>query len=170
MTTGEIAMAKTIYKTAIDYSKVKIHNHKYWIQTNNWFMTPNGEIYAPDNSYEEDYSAANISKGMKAIIIHELAHVWQHQNNIVNVKLHGIFTAIEHLFDYGKAYAYDLSPGKDLLEYTMEQQGAIIEDYFRLINGESPRNARATPNSARDKQSYEFVLAKFIKDPSYAKK
>ncbi|MFV2058438.1 MAG: hypothetical protein ACC707_18390 [Thiohalomonadales bacterium] len=52
----------------------------------------------------------------------------------------------------------------------MEQQAAIIEDYFRLIHGSKPRNARKTPNSSRDKHSFEVVLSKFIRDPGYAKK
>jgi len=125
--------------------------------------------YAPDNSYEKDYSGPSVAFGMKAIFIHELAHVWQHQNNVLSVKLHGIFTAVEHLFQYEKAYAYDLDINKDLLDYSMEQQAAIIEDYFSVTNSHRPRNARKTPNSPRDKQSYEFVLAKFLKDPSYAK-
>ena len=38
--------------------------------------------------------------------------------------------SIKHLFDYSKAYEYELIEGQDILDYNIEQQAAIIEDYY----------------------------------------
>jgi len=46
LTQGEIKLAEKVFKSSIDYSKVKIHNKKYiFFQPDNSGMTPNGEIY-----------------------------------------------------------------------------------------------------------------------------
>jgi hypothetical protein len=127
LTSGEIALAQRLYKDSIDYSTVKIHNEKYLpIQPDNSGMTPNGEIYIA-GAYEQDYSTAETK--VRAFFIHEMAHVWQYQLNILSPVGAAIAEYILNVFDYAKAYKYELAPMKDLLRYRIEQQAQIIEDY-----------------------------------------
>jgi len=131
LTAGEIALAKLIFKNSIDYTKVKVHNGKYiFFQPGNSGMTPNGEIYA-NGVYSNDYSRQ--STLMKGFLLHEMVHVWQYQLNILNPVTSAIAENISHGFDYNRAYVYTLMEGKDLLDYGMEQQAAIVEDYY-LVN------------------------------------
>ena len=51
---------------------------------------------------------------------------------------------------------------KDLLDYNMEQQASIVQDYFVLKNKHGHDDG--------EKQLFEKVLKNFIADPSYAKR
>ncbi|WP_434630033.1 PAAR domain-containing protein [Chromobacterium sp. CV08] len=67
MTAGEIAMARTVFKDAIDYGMVKIHKGGLMgvpASTGN-AMTPNGEIHFPPESYLPDFSTPSVDAGIK---------------------------------------------------------------------------------------------------------
>ena len=129
LTTGEIVLAEEIFRDSIRYERVKIHHGKYFFtQPKNSGMTPNGEIYVSGAPYRKDYSTAKI--GFQAFFIHEMTHVWQYQNKILHVKLAAILGQIRFLGNYRKMYEYTLEAGKNLTEYDIEQQAAIVEDYF----------------------------------------
>jgi len=170
LTSGETALAKKVFKASIDYSKVKIHNEKYaFFQPNNSGMTPNGEIYIA-GVYRKDYSLQ--SSAMQGFFIHEMVHVWQYQLKILNPITAAIGESVIHFFDYSKAYEYSLDGTRDILEYNIEQQAAIIEDYFRIFQtGLLPIPGRVKNTGALSsyKPLYLQVLAKFIKKPEYAK-
>ena len=84
LTEGEIKLAKTVFGNSIDYSKVKISNRKYMpFQSKNVSMAPNGHIYFSKN-YRDDFSKENtLTQGH---FIHEMVHVWQYQNRVLNPK------------------------------------------------------------------------------------
>lgn len=170
LTTGENHLAKTLFKNSIDYSKVKIHNKKYFFgQPSNSGMTPNGEIYI-DGVYKKDYSVT--SPALKAFFIHEMVHVWQYQLNILNPISAAIKESIMHFFDYAKAYEYTLDENKDLLDYKIEQQAAIIEDYYRVYNQSMlpvPGHLQNTTSLSAKKVLYQKVLMKFLANPNYAR-
>lgn len=126
LTDGEIALAQTVYKSEIKYEKVMIFNEKWaFFQPRDRAMAPNGNIYfAPGNTeYSFDFSSADIHA--KATFIHELAHVWQHQNG-VNVIAKG---AINRNYDY-----LPLTIDSRFENFGIEQQAQIIRDYFYLKN------------------------------------
>jgi hypothetical protein len=50
-------------------------------------------------------------------------------------KLSAIWLAVRHLGDYSLAYPYDLSDSDDILDYNIEQQAAIIEDWWLITKG-----------------------------------
>lgn len=129
MTAGEQALATTVYKTQIDFSKVSIFNEKWaFFQPTDRAMAPNGNIYyAPGNTnYSTDFSAAGVSLAQKATFIHELAHVWQHQHG-VNVIANGIF---QRDYDY-----LPLTTSTNFSELGIEEQAQLIRDYFYILNG-----------------------------------
>jgi len=170
MTIGEIKFAKSIFKNSIDYSKVKIHNKKFiFFQPSNSGMTPNGEIYM-NGAYSKDYSKLN-GRG-KGFLIHELVHVWQYQLNILNPITAAISENFAHAFDYSKAYQYTLNPDKDILDYDIEQQAAIIEDYYLIfVTGLSPvkGHMQNTLTQAKSQQLFQKVLGKFLINPGFAR-
>lgn len=138
LTQGEIELAREIFDDSIEYQKVKVHHGKYFFaQPAGSGVTPNGEIYVADNAkrnnflYKKDYSIETV--GLKAFFIHEMAHVWQYQNKILRVKTAAFFGQIRHFGRYGKMYRYVLDARKKLTDYGIEQQAAIIEDYYVVI-------------------------------------
>ena len=60
LTSGEITLAKSVYKSTIPYHKVWIHHDSYLpfgLQNKNTAMSPNGEIYFR-HWYRDDYASA----------------------------------------------------------------------------------------------------------------
>ena len=170
LTAGEILLAKKIYKTSLNYSLVKIHNGKYNpMQPKNSGMTPNGEIYV-DGAYTSNYAAAR--PVLKAFFIHEMAHVYQYQLNIFNPIGAALGEIFKHGFNYDQAYYYTLDPNKDLLDYGIEQQAQIIEDYFRVNFITTTPKGNYMQNKLADvvrDSLFTKVLKRFIDNPAYAK-
>ena len=128
MTAGEIELAKTVYKSEIKYDQVKIFNEKWTLfQSKDRAMSPNGNIYYPEGNadYCEDFSDSGVDIHKKATFIHELAHVWQHQQG-VNVIARGAFN---RNYDY-----LPLTVSTHFDDLGIEQQAQLIRDYFYLLN------------------------------------
>lgn len=171
LTVGEIALARKIYHDAIDYQKVRIHKGRFmFFQPNDSGMTPNGEIYMSGNAYYADYSV--LRPQAKAFFIHEMAHVWQYQLNILNPVLAAVGESFSHAFNYDKAYEYTLDANKDLLDYKIEQQASIIEDYMRVFVYNIKPNIGGLQGSLQEAirgQLYQRVLKLFLANPGYAR-
>lgn len=179
LTQGETQLARQLFGDAVDYSAVRIHDGKFmFFQPDNSGMTPHGEIYV-DGIYSSDYSSESPQR--KAFFIHEMVHVWQHQNGILTAGVIGsaILEMIGTAGDYNSAYPYVLDTSKDLTDYNLEQQAAIIEDYFRLTRlGLQPRRSQEPysrhcapdPHPTPIRQQYEAVLRRFLHDPTYREK
>lgn len=167
LTAGEIALARRVFKDAIDYGKVRVHNRKYiFFQRDNSGMAPNGDIYVVgDRTYCSDYARTDI--GLRRLFIHEMAHVWQYQCKILRPVRAAVAEACRHRFDYAKAYAYELAVGKDLRDYRIEQQAKIIEDYYAHALAQTPAHATDTRTRAVP-PLYTQVLARFLANPRYA--
>lgn len=90
-------------------------------------MAPDGDIWVPpdDVVWREDYAAAEWN--LRALFVHELTHVWQHQS--------GLFLPLRrHPFC---RYTYDLIPGRVLEDYGIEQQAMIVQHgWWRRAHGE----------------------------------
>jgi len=174
LTEKEIAFLKPWFKDTIDYENVKIHSRPYLpggLQSDYTAMAPNGHLYMPDTLYREDYTAPDVSLSLKSTFLHEMTHVWQFKNNVLNPILEAAKESMKHKFNYNAAYDYVLEKGKDLVNYGMEQQASIVQDYFLLKNdkcripGHLKKNGIKTIPEA--KALYESVLKNFLKDPSY---
>lgn len=173
LTANEIQFAKSIYGNSIKYELVKIFDEKYaFFQPDNSGMTPNGNIYIHGVT-SSDFGASTERAVLKGFFIHEMAHVWQKQNNVLNPIVSAIANSLRHAFFYDEAYKYTLKDGVDLLEYRMEQQAQIIEDYTRVVK----LNLLPKPSFLQNKVTgkpllklYNSVLAKFLNDPAYPSK
>lgn len=173
LTVNEIDLAFKVFKGSILYIDVKIYHRKYaFFQPDNSAMTPNGNIYIHGKMID-DYGKATIAPESKAFFIHEMVHVWQRQNEVLNPVISAILNSIRHCFNYNEAYKYKLGAGKDLLDYRMEQQAQIIEDWARIVFlDRSPREdyLQNEETGAALRKLYELILAKFIADPCYVRK
>lgn len=156
LTPGEIEMAALLYKNAIDYSKVKVHNEGYFpfgLQSDDTAVTPNGEMYFKPKNFKHDFSTASTAE--KLWFIHEMAHVWQYQLGY-GVKMAGLRT------DYrgGKAYEYEneLATATSLSEFNFEQQGDIFRDYY----GDEFLGMVLPPQK---KELLKKVLLEFLENP-----
>jgi hypothetical protein len=127
MTEREIALARSVFKDAIDYDKVRIHNRKWWwFQPKGITMAPDGHLWFHPKStlFCDEFCERGLR--LQGLFIHELVHVWQHQQ--------GIFLPLKrHPFC---RYDYSLKPGWKLRQYGLEQQAEIVRHVFLLRNGE----------------------------------
>jgi uncharacterized Zn-binding protein involved in type VI secretion len=169
LTSGELAMAQSIFKDSIDYSTVKVHREEYLpfgLQPDDTAMTPNGEMYFNPQYYKEDFSLSSTPDDLpnNHWFMHEMVHVWQYQLGYW-VKLHGMLLHPGRLWGLlGNPYEYSLTPTSKLQDFNMEQQGDIIADYYAWVTGNPVRS-----NSGRSIKSvtpYLSVLADFLRNPN----
>jgi len=128
LTTGEIALAQSVFGTAIDYRKVTIRRRKWaFFQPKNTTMAPRGHLhFHPDAAgYCDDFSAGNHHS--QGHFIHEMTHVWQSQTK-------GEWYLPLHRHPWCR-YDYSLKPGWRLEKYGIEQQAEIVKHAFWLRNG-----------------------------------
>ena len=142
LTDGEVRLARSVYGDAIDYGRVTIVEAKWaFFQPRNVVMAPRGAIHFHPRGglCREDFSCAPLDA--QGLFIHEMCHVWQHQQ--------GIFLPIaRHPFC---RYHYSIRPGWPLKRYGIEQQAEIARHAFLLRRG-------ATVAGAPDVARYESIL------------
>ncbi|MFN7114261.1 MAG: type IV secretion protein Rhs [Alphaproteobacteria bacterium] len=171
LTAGETALARSVFGASIDYDRVTVTEGKFIaFQPYGTAMAPDGKLYMY-GCYKDDYSGQN--DGWKSHFIHEMTHVWQQQNGILNPVAEAVKLSVKFRFNYNAAYDYRLERGKDLLDYNMEQQASIVQDYFMLKHCGQQGHRGHCKNIGSDDAKiklFEKTLAKFLKNPSYAAK
>lgn len=172
LTSGEIALAKLIYKDSIDYGKVRIINGGLLGIPNRSSnaMAPYGNIHFPTEIYKsiKDFSKAISSD--KIWFIHEMAHVWQYRLGL-SVALRGIEIGMRGGYYKAKAYDYDLicdDQYREFNQFNFEQQAEIISHYFDAFY--LPEKGHDSPKlhnkNLKQKFALQKVLSEFIKNPS----
>lgn len=116
LTTGEIALARSVFGDSIDLDDVQLKT-TWWV-LKHYAVSPNGNIYFNPANWIIDFSDASLSK--KSWLIHELTHVWQLQQGLKVVR--------GALID--RRYDYVLKTGKSFFNYGIEQQARMVQDYF----------------------------------------
>lgn len=130
MTTGEIALARSIFGDAIDYAPVRIRRRKFFpLQPRQVTMAPKGHLHfhPAANHYCDDFAAAPLHH--QAHFIHEMTHVWQAQRL-------GEWYLVLRRHPWCR-YDYALKPGWKLAQYGIEQQAEIVRHAFLLRHGAS---------------------------------
>ncbi|MEO6040547.1 MAG: vgr related protein [Croceibacterium sp.] len=125
MTEGEVALARTVFGTAIDFAKVTIRRRKWFpLQPRRTAMAPRGHIHFHPlgDGYRDDFALA--SPARQGLLIHELTHVWQAQTR-------GEWYLVLHRHPLCR-YDYSLKPGWTLERYGIEQQAEIVRHAFLL--------------------------------------
>ncbi|MCQ8278026.1 hypothetical protein NFI95_06150 [Acetobacteraceae bacterium KSS8] len=166
LTSGEIALARGLFGTSLDYHAIGVFDRGYARINALGNMSFRGNIFLP-HGHDTDFSMASIAR--QRLFIHETVHVWQHQNRVLNLAVAAWREARKHRFRYGRAYLFLLDRDKDLLDYGLEQQPAIIEEYFlRQHSGVSM--GRCLNRDADIPALLEAVLGRFLHDPGYARR
>jgi hypothetical protein len=131
LTAAEVSLCLSVFGQAIDYGQVTIFNRKWWLfQNRRVTMAPDGNLWfhPGSNLFCDDFCGS--PRNVQALFIHEMAHVWQHQQ--------GVFLPLaRHPFS---RYDYELQPGKTFAEYGIEQQAEIVSHYFLLKTGARLKN------------------------------
>jgi hypothetical protein len=157
LTIGEIDMASLLFRDALDYTRVRIHNRAYLpfgLQPKNCAMSPNGSIYFHRARFLADFARSD--PPARHWFMHEMVHVWQHQLGYP-VRLRGALRL-------GLSYHYELRAGATLADYNMEAQGELLADYFALRHMKMPGVMRQQ-RYRNSLDLYESVLAAFLADP-----
>ncbi|WP_309663040.1 vgr related protein [Sphingomonas sp.] len=123
LTSGEIALARSLFGDAIDYPKVRLVKRKWWpFQPRNAAMAPTGNIHFHPHGdlWSEDFAAEPL--GRQGLFIHEMTHVWQTQRR-------GRFylPLMRHPFC---RYRYEIKDGWRFERYGLEQQAEIVRHLF----------------------------------------
>ena len=181
LTSGEIALARFIFKDSIPYEKVRIvrggllgiPNHSRNA------MTPYGKIHLPIEAYDviKDFSNSSLKEYEESCswFIHEMAHVWQYFAMDLSVACRGVRLALIGGYSEedksGKlmAYAYDLlgiDKGKEFKDFNIEQQADIVRHYYLVKYHTAYVLARPTLNYLMNQQANRIlVLRDFLKNP-----
>ena len=128
LTAGETELARGIFGDAIDYSKVRMANHKWWLlQPTRFVMAPCGDIHfhPSDQHWCDDFSDPTAARGL---FIHEMTHVWQTQT-----RGRWYLPLMRHPFC---RYRYTVVVGRRFEEYGLEQQAEIMRHLFLARNGQ----------------------------------
>ncbi len=166
LTDGEIKLARSVFAGAIDYKAVRVYDRGYAFVNALGNMSYQGNIYLP-GGFCRDFSVAALPE--QRLFIHEMVHVWQHQNKLLNLAVAAVREAVRHRFQYAKAYLFRLEAGRDLLDYGMEQQAAVIEEYFLRRHGGAVMG-RCLNEAGSVPALLELVLARFLANPAYGRR
>lgn len=127
LTPGETAMLRAIYGDGIDYPRVRLHPRRLcWPFPRDRAMAPNGHVYLPGPNWAEDYSSDTVPLRLRALLVHEGAHLYQWYALGWTVWLRGAFD---------RTYRYALVQGRRYEAYGLEQMGMIAEHYYLLSQG-----------------------------------
>jgi len=127
LTTGEMALVRSMFGVAVDCSPVRLHRSRWWpLQPAGVVMAPDGDIwFHPAGLWSADFSLEPI--GRQAFLLHEMTHVWQAQRGG-----RWFLPLARHPFC---RYSYRLKPGKPFARYGLEQQAEIVGHAFLLRQG-----------------------------------
>ncbi|MEM7664494.1 MAG: vgr related protein [Pseudomonadota bacterium] len=128
LTPGEVAIARTVFGDAIDYSQVQLRRRKWFpFQPRKITMAPRGHLhFHPDGTaYCDDFSQESLLR--QGLLIHELTHVWQTQTR-------GGWYLLLNRHPFCR-YSYSLKPGQPFTAYGIEQQAEIVKHAFWLRHG-----------------------------------
>ena len=128
LTSGEVALARSMFGDTIDYDRVRIVRGKWWpLQPRGVVMAPTGNIHfhPADPRWSGDFSKEPLE--VQGLFVHEMTHVWQTQTR-------GRFylPLMRHPFC---RYSYELVPDRPFWRYGLEQQAEIVRHAFLAARG-----------------------------------
>jgi Domain of unknown function (DUF4157) len=119
----ERGLAQGIFGRSIDYARVRlipVDALQYRTVANNIYIPQNFTITHED---------------MAQTLIHELTHVWQYQHGGTSYISISLGTQIAATIRHGNrnyAYDYQINAGQSFFDFTPEQQGFIVENFFAM--------------------------------------
>ena len=142
LTRGERQLAESVFGESIDYDAVRLIHRKWWVfQPRGIVMAPRGHIHFHPQCphYCTDFAGADLTH--QGLFIHEMTHVWQHQQGLNLLWRRHPFSR----------YTYHIEADRPFHRYGIEQQAEIVRHYFLLKN-------KAKVPGAPPLEQYEGVL------------
>ncbi|MCA3256336.1 MAG: vgr related protein [Alphaproteobacteria bacterium] len=130
-------MIAAVFGDALSPDGLTFRRGCWWpFQPRRVVMAPDGHLwFHPDGDlWREDFSIAPLP--LRALIVHELVHVWQHRQGVRLPLARGPLAR----------YRYRLVPGRPFRRYGIEQQAEMVRDLWLHRQG-APR-AHAPPAAA----------------------
>lgn len=150
LTSGEIKMLRKVFSNTLHYSAQEIGVNSLNVGGEDNSITLFDKPRLTTGYWCADFSDEKVSYQAKSTFVHEFVHVWQFYHGVT--KLSAAWLWLSNWGDYEQAYPYNLSKSNDLLDYNIEQQASIIEDFWRLTNGHPI--SRNNKGKERSKSSY----------------
>lgn len=116
-----------MFGPALDTSRVTLRRAKWFpFQPARTTMAPDGHVWfhPRGDAWSEDFSSESLAA--RALLVHELTHVWQRQ--------HGRHLALRRL-PFARYTYLPLKAGKPFARYGIEQQARIVEHAYVLREG-----------------------------------
>ncbi len=174
LTEGELDYLKPYFKDSLDYDKIKVHNKRYFIFHNkNGGLVLGNNIYLDGKGAIDDFSKSDVTPFKRGFLLHEVTHVWQKQNKVMNLPFEFVNEMLSNKFNYLAAYKCKLEADKDFVDYGLEQQPTILQHYHvlkELMASEPDKTSDLHKKREGAIEKYEAVLQNFLDDPNYAKK
>lgn len=126
-TAGELDIITSVFGPTLDPDRLTFRRGKWWfLQPPRIVMAPDGNVwFHPRNqAWRDDFSMASLP--LRAFVVHELVHVWQHQQGINLVLARKPFAPYRYL---------PLKPGRPFSGYGIEQQAEIVRHAYVLREG-----------------------------------
>lgn len=128
LTEGERSLAASIFGSAIDYDRVRVHRRAWWpFQPRKIAMAPDGDLWLHPKGPHWCADFACAAPGAQGLFIHEMTHVWQAQT-----RGRWWLPLMRHPFC---RYDYAIEPGRPFDRYGIEQQAEIVRHTFQLRHG-----------------------------------
>jgi hypothetical protein len=127
LTRGEAALVGRVFGTAIACDHVRVNRLKWWMWQPAWVtMAPDGHLWFHPNGavWSEDFAAEG--PHLRGHFIHEMVHVWQHQQGVNLILKRPPFARYRYL---------PLVDGRPFDRYGLEQQAEIVKDGYLLADG-----------------------------------
>jgi len=151
LTETEVELARSVYVSSIDYSKVRI-DEMAWLGPRQYRF-----CYV-------SFNTINSWQPMRAdTFIHELLHIWQYQHlGAAYIPRALRAQRSPEGYNYGGVFVLHQAQkaGRHLLDFNYEQQADLVADYFRIKNGWRPRWGSGT---AEDLGVYEYFIQQLQK-------
>jgi hypothetical protein len=136
LTSSERAEARRVFAGALDLDVVRLSDYSTILgsrgpQGQAWVFR--NHVHFPPGSFSGDYLP---------LLIHELTHAWQYQHGASLPGL--IFDAIQAVYEYGGEAGLRRSwerEGHAFADFTYEQQGDILEDYYKRLRARKDTKA-----------------------------
>jgi type VI secretion system secreted protein VgrG len=150
LTPGEKALLMNVFGAfTLPYSEIKVDTNDHNLGGAINSITPLDVAYLSTLIYVADFSDPGVPADKSGVFVHEMTHVWQFHHDYHKLLQFG-WLYVSKFFDYEKAYPYDLASSSDFDYYNMEQQAAIVEDWWLITHNSRPSNNTGARTSAAD--------------------
>ena len=106
-----------------------------FVQDDDTAISPNWNIFFPQNICYKDFSKENIPN--QTWFIHEMWHVFQYQNQWQTLFWKATkLVILDTWIKWKDVYFYEIDENKKLTDYNVEQQWDIFADYFLYLHWE----------------------------------